>query len=76
MVLSLVPQGQRVRVMDIAANQRVRQRLAALGITRGVDMTVLQDNGGALLVAVRGTRLALERRVAHQIRVQCAREAS
>jgi ferrous iron transport protein A len=75
MALSLAPRGQQVCVMDIAANQRVRHRLAALGITRGVDLSVLQDNGGALLVSVRGTRLALERRLAHQIRVQSVREA-
>jgi ferrous iron transport protein A len=74
MALSLAPQGQRVCVTEITANQRVKQRLATLGISRGVDLAVMQDNGNALLVAVRGTRLALERKIAHQIRVQPAQE--
>jgi ferrous iron transport protein A len=63
--------GQRVRVVAITAGQRVAHRLAELGITQGVELCVLNDNGSSpLLVAVRDTRLALERGIAHTIRVQ------
>lgn len=68
--LTMVPTGQRVRVVDITAGQRVAHRLAELGITRGVELQLLQDTGNPLLIAVRDTRLALERGIAHKIRVQ------
>lgn len=70
LALTMVAAGQPVRVVDIMAGQRVAHRLAELGITRGVELSILQDQGSPLLVAVRNTRLALERGIAHKIRVQ------
>lgn len=61
--------GARVRLVGINGNQRSAHRLAELGLTPGVEVTVLTDNGGTLLLAVGDTRLALGCGVAHAILV-------
>jgi Fe2+ transport system protein FeoA len=47
----------------------LRRRLAELGLTPGVQMTVLQNTGGPVLVSVRNSRLALGRQMAHHLDV-------
>lgn len=70
LALTMVLPKQQVRVVDIMAGQRVAHRLSELGISRGVTLEILNGDAGPLLVAVRDTRLALERGVAQKIRVQ------
>jgi len=67
--LSSARRGQRVRLVSIKAGHRLSRRLAELGLTPGVVMQVIHKNGGPLLIAVRGTRLALGRGVADKIQV-------
>lgn len=69
LTLSLVAPGQHVRVVEITADQRVTQRLSDLGIIRGATLSIVQDDGGALLVAVGDTRVGLARGLAHRVRV-------
>lgn len=69
LTLSLVAPGQRVRVVEITADQRVSQRLSDLGIIRGAILSIVQDNGAALLIAIGDTRLGLARGLAHRVRV-------
>lgn len=48
-------------------------RAAALGFTPGAKVTVVQNYGrGPIIVAVRGTRLALGRGEALKIRIEAA----
>ncbi len=70
LALTMVPPGQRVRVVDIMAGQQVNHRLAELGVIRGVELNILHDHNGPLILSVRDTRVVLERGVAHKIRVQ------
>lgn len=76
LALSTVPPGQRVQVVDTLGGQRVRHRLNALGIVRGAALTILQDNGGVLLVTVGNTRLGLARGLAHLVRMLIEQERS
>ncbi len=47
---------------------RRSRRLAELGINPGTEITVIQsDPGQPLLLRVRGSQLAVDRRVAHQL---------
>jgi ferrous iron transport protein A len=69
LTLSLVAPGQRVRVLDVRANQKTSHRLHDMGIVRGATISVVQDDGGALLVAVGDTRLGLDRSLAHRVQV-------
>jgi ferrous iron transport protein A len=72
--LSLVAPGQQVRVMDVRADQKTSHRLHDLGIVRGAMLSVVQDDGGSLLVAIGDTRLGLARSLAHRVRVLITEE--
>jgi ferrous iron transport protein A len=68
--LSSMGVGQACCLMDVGAGRRLRHRLAELGLTPGVEMTVLQNTGGPVLVCVRNSRLALGRQMAHKLDVR------
>jgi Fe2+ transport system protein FeoA len=60
--LEQIPAGSRGYVRKLQCGQRLASRLAALGLTLGAKIEVLQNHGrGPLLILVRGTRLALGR---------------
>ena len=67
--LSMVAPGQPVQLVQILAGRRLRRRLTEMGLTPGVELTVMQDHGGPLLVSVYNSRLALGRGMAHKIMV-------
>jgi ferrous iron transport protein A len=67
--LSQVAPGQRVRLAALTTEHHVARRLAELGLTPGIELEIIQDAGGPLLVAVRNTRLAVRRTVARNILV-------
>jgi ferrous iron transport protein A len=68
--LEQFPAGSLVYVRELLCGQRLAVRLAALGLTTGAKIEVLQNPGrGPLLVLVRGTRLALGRGQAAKILV-------
>lgn len=48
----------------------VIHRLLELGLTPGVELRVVQDNGGPMLVSVRGSRVALGRELADNLWVE------
>lgn len=69
--LSQLLVGQRARVVSINGGRGLISRMATLGLTPGVELTLLQNYGhGPLLVNVRGGRVALGRGEAHKIWVQ------
>lgn len=70
--LAMVGTGQVVKLVKVAAGKMLTRRLAELGLTPGVQLEILQDQGGPLLLAVRDSRLALGRGMAHKIIVQAA----
>ena len=67
--LSMVGTGQKVRLVEITAGTRLRRRLTELGLTPGVELQVMQDQGGPLLLSVYNSRLAVGRGMAHKIMV-------
>jgi Fe2+ transport system protein FeoA len=62
--------GQPVVLVQISGGHRVAHRLAELGLTPGVELEVLQNQGGPILLAVRSTRLAIGRGVANKVMVR------
>ncbi len=70
--LSMISPGQSVKLVEIVAGRRLRHRLTELGLTPGVELQVMQDQGGPLLVSVYNSRLALGRGMAHKIMVEPA----
>jgi ferrous iron transport protein A len=68
--LTIVSPGQKVKLVAISAGKKLRLRLTELGLTPGVELCVMQDQGGPILVSVYNSRLALGRGMAHQIMVE------
>jgi ferrous iron transport protein A len=68
--LTAVPSKETATVHDLRGGACFRSRLAALGFTPGVAVTVLQNRRfGPMLVMVRDTRIALGRGEARKILV-------
>ena len=65
--LTMADSGQRLRLVSIGGDTRRSHRLTELGLTPGVELVVLRDDGGALLIAVGDTRLALGRGLAQRV---------
>lgn len=67
--------GDRVRVLGYQAMNRVyRQRLMALGLTRGIDFTVLRiaPLGDPIEILVRGCSLCLRKQEAQGLLIERA----
>lgn len=71
MPLSLVSPGETVELVEIAAGQTLKKRLADLGLNTGAAVRVMQNSiPGPLILAVKDdTRLAIGRGMAQKIRV-------
>ncbi len=71
MSLSMASAGEEVRLVGIRGGWGIRRRLADMGLTPGETLRIVQaGSSGPLLVAVRGSRLALGRGMAHKIMVE------
>lgn len=66
--------GQAVCLQCLEVDHCVLHRLRELGLTPGVELSVVQDSGGPLLVSVRGSRVALGRDLADNLYVIPAAE--
>lgn len=67
--LSMTATGEKVKLEKIVGGEGLSNRLAALGLTPGTELCIVQDAGGPLLVSVRDSRIALGRGMAHRIMV-------
>ena len=73
MTLNMARPNQDVRILSIRGGFKLKQRLADLGLNQGETIRVLSDNGhGALILAVKDSRLAIGRGMAHKIVVEPA----
>ena len=71
MPLAMVCPGEDVQLIAIRGGQRMRKRLADLGLNVGMTVRVMQHNHhGPLILAVKDSRLAVGRGMAHKIMVQ------
>ncbi len=61
MPIFLAPTNTEIMITRIATDPKETSRLAALGITVEAKVTVLSSSGGAVVVLVKGSRLALDR---------------
>jgi ferrous iron transport protein A len=68
-ILSSIPAGQTVQMARINAGRRLKHRLTELGLTPGVKVTIVQNNGGPILISVRDSRIAIGREMATKIQV-------
>lgn len=70
MPLSMASPGETVEVVTVRVGWGLQRRLADLGLTPGVKVRVVSGGKrGAVVLDVRGSRLALGHGVAHKIMV-------
>ena len=67
--LTMISPGQTVKLVEILTGRKLKHRLTELGLTPGVELQVMQAQGGPLLLSVYNSRLALGRGMAHKIMV-------
>ncbi len=59
--------GEKALVIAVDAPEAERGRLESMGILPGVEVGVLADNGGPILVSVGDARMAVERKLAAMV---------
>ncbi len=63
--------GETYRVINVNVDQQITRRLEALGVNEQTAITILNKKGsGSLIIKVRGTRLALGKRISDGIMVK------
>ncbi len=67
--LSLAAPGEKVRVECLSGGEKASRNLEEMGITVGSELEVISSGGGPMVVAARGTRLALGQGVAGKVQV-------
>jgi Fe2+ transport system protein FeoA len=67
--LSRAATGQPLRLVSIDAGKKLTHRLTELGLTPGVELLVVHDSGGPLLLSVRDSRVAIGRGMASKLQV-------
>ncbi|MCR4587463.1 MAG: ferrous iron transport protein A [Lachnospiraceae bacterium] len=67
MPLSLSDVGQMVVIQKISGNDEVKLHLAELGFVVGEEISIVNKNGGNLIVNVKDSRIALDRNLANRI---------
>ena len=62
--------GRTYRVESVAVNETITRRLEALGVNNMTPVTLLNKKGsGSVIVKVRGTRLAVGKRISDGIEI-------
>ncbi len=67
MPLTLLLAGQSSIITRIGGNPETRQFLENLGFVVGTPVTVINQNGGNVICAIRDTRVAISKQMASKI---------
>ena len=63
--------GGTYKVINVSVAPQITRRLEALGVNEQTDITILNKKGsGSLIIKVRGTRLALGKKISDGIMVK------
>lgn len=63
--------GKRYVVTGVQVDESITRRLEALGVNEGTPVNILNKKGsGSVIIKIRGTRLALGRRLSEGITVK------
>ncbi|MBA7475399.1 hypothetical protein ES707_10768 [subsurface metagenome] len=69
-LLSVVKDGERVKLVKVNAGQGLNSRLAAMGLLPDVEITVVSNgHPGPFVINVKGSKMMLGRGMAHKIMV-------
>ncbi len=67
MPLTFADSGQLLKIQKVTGNDETRQHLATLGFVTGEEITIVNKNGGNLIVNVKDSRIALDKTLANRI---------
>ncbi|HBS10835.1 MAG TPA: ferrous iron transport protein A [Firmicutes bacterium] len=70
MPLIIAPLNVILTVIKILLDEKTKKHLESLGITIDSKLTILESNGGSVIVAVKDGRLALDSDIATKILVR------
>ncbi|MCI8663000.1 MAG: ferrous iron transport protein A [Hungatella sp.] len=69
--------GETYKVTGVMVDEKITRRLEALGVNEKTPVTILNKKGsGSLIIKVRGTRLALGKRISDGISVEEVRHGA
>ena len=67
MPIALAPLNEELTIARITLDPKDHSHLAALGLIKDAKVTLLSRVAGAVVISVKGTRLALDRKTASNI---------
>ncbi len=67
MPLTMLGTGLRRKITAVHGDDAVKKHLIELGLIEGAEIEVVADNGGNLIIALYGSRLAVNRDLAKRI---------
>lgn len=67
MPIVIAPQNHELKIVRIAADEKTKKHLESLGITVNGEITVLSCSGGAVVVKIKGGKIALDRDLSTKI---------
>ena len=67
MPVVLAPINQNLKVVRIAADEKVKKHLESLGITVNGELTVLSSSGGTVVIKIKDGRIALDSNLSTKI---------
>jgi ferrous iron transport protein A len=69
MPLSMLSLGESKEIISISASPDLKQRLLSMGFVPGNSVTIVSMSSQGLVLEIKGTRLALNKGLAHLIQV-------
>ncbi|MGD1823294.1 MAG: FeoA family protein [Pleomorphochaeta sp.] len=69
MPLSMLSQGESKEIISISASSELKDRLLSMGFVPGNSVKIVNLNSMGLVLEIKGTRLALNKGLAHLIQV-------
>jgi ferrous iron transport protein A len=68
--LSTIRAGQTVTIASIQAGRGLNSRLASMGLVRGTQITVVNnERPGPFVISIKGSKMMLGRGMAHKIMI-------
>lgn len=69
MPLTMTECGREVVIQRIAGKDNVRRHLNEMGFVEGEKVVVISDNGGNMILSIKGARIALDKSMTNRIQV-------
>lgn len=69
MPLTFANEGEEIMIKKIGGNPATRKFLETLGFVAGGNVTVIAENGGNVIVNVKGSRIAVSKEMACKIMI-------